>query len=78
MPFVPPRVGSFVLLTAGLSFIGAGVRPPTPEWGLMIATGANGIILGEWWPSLFPGVAISLVVFGYAAVGNALERRYGA
>lgn len=69
-------IGFAILLTAGLSFVGAGVRPPTPEWGLMISTGANQIILGEWWPSVFPGLAISLTVFGFAVVGNALERRY--
>jgi peptide/nickel transport system permease protein len=69
-------VGFAILLTAGLSFVGAGVRPPTPEWGLMISVGANQIILGEWWPSVFPGIAISLTVFGFAVLGNALERRY--
>lgn len=69
-------IGFAILLTAGLSFVGAGVRPPTPEWGLMISTGANQIILGEWWPSLYPGIAISLTVFGFAVLGNALERRY--
>lgn len=71
-------VGFAILLTAGLSFVGAGVRPPTPEWGLMISVGANQIILGEWWPSVFPGIAISLTVFGFAVLGNALERRYEA
>ncbi len=69
-------IGFAILLTAGLSFVGAGVRPPTPEWGLMISTGANQIILGEWWPSVFPGIAISLTVFGFAVLGNVLERRY--
>ena len=69
-------IGFAILLTAGLSFVGAGVRPPAPEWGLMISSGANQIILGEWWPSVFPGVAISLTVFGFAILGNALERRY--
>ena len=71
-------IGFAILLTAGLSFVGAGVRPPAPEWGLMISTGANQIILGEWWPSVFPGIAISLTVFGFAVLGNALERRYDA
>lgn len=69
-------VGFAILMTAGLSFVGAGVRPPTPEWGLMIAAGADGIVQGEWWPSLFPGLAISITVFGYAAFGNGLERRH--
>jgi peptide/nickel transport system permease protein len=68
-------VGFGILLTAGLSFIGAGVRPPTPEWGLMIATSAPRLILGEWWSSLLPGIAVSLTVFGFASLGNALERR---
>lgn len=69
-------IGFAILLTSGLSFVGAGVRPPTPEWGLMISAGANQIILGEWWPSLYPGIAISLTVFGFAVLGNALEQRY--
>ena len=69
-------IGFAILLTAGLSFVGAGVRPPTPEWGLMISVGANQIMLGEWWPSVFPGIAISITVFAFAVLGNALERRY--
>jgi peptide/nickel transport system permease protein len=68
-------IGFAILLTAGLSFIGAGVRPPTAEWGLMIANGASGIVLGEWWPAVFPGVAISLTVFGFAALGHGLQQR---
>jgi len=69
-------IGFAILMTAGLSFVGAGVRPPAPEWGLMIAASANELIQGEWWSSLFPGLAISLTVFGYAAFGNGLERIY--
>lgn len=69
-------IGFAILMTAGLSFVGAGVRPPSPEWGLMIAASANELIQGEWWSSLFPGLAISLTVFGYAAFGNGLERIY--
>lgn len=68
-------VGFAILLTAGLSFVGAGVRPPTPEWGLMIANGASQIVLGDWWPALFPGLAVSLTVFGFACLGHALDRR---
>ena len=69
-------IGFAILLTAGLSFVGAGVRPPTPEWGLMISNGASGIMLGQWWPSVFPGLAISITVFAFAALGDALERAY--
>lgn len=69
-------IGFGILMTAGLSFVGAGVRPPTPEWGLMIAAGVDDMIQGEWWPSVFPGVAISMTVFGFASLGNGLERVY--
>jgi peptide/nickel transport system permease protein len=44
----------------------------------MISTGANQVVLGEWWPSVYPGIAISITVFGFAALGNVLERRYGS
>jgi peptide/nickel transport system permease protein len=66
-------MGWAILVTAGLSFIGAGVQPPTPEWGQMIASGANGIIIGQWWTSVFPGIAMSLTVFGFAIVGETLQ-----
>lgn len=69
-------IGFAIILTAGLSFVGAGVRPPTPEWGLMISLGAPQLILGDWWPSVFPGLAMSVVVFGYAVVGHAFEARF--
>ena len=67
-------VGWAILLTAGLSFIGAGVRVPTPEWGSMIAVGAKNIYTGEWWPSVFPGLALALTVLGFALLGEALVR----
>ena len=69
-------VGFAIILTAGLSFVGAGVRPPTPEWGIMISVGATQLILGEWWPSIFPGLAITVTVFGYAVVGHAIEQKF--
>lgn len=66
-------VGSAILLTAGLSFIGAGIRPPTPEWGSIIATGSQYMITGQWWIGLFPGLALSLCVFGFALAGDGLR-----
>ena len=71
-------MGVAMLLTAGLSFVGAGVRVPTPEWGLMIATGAPSIVTGQWWPSVFPGVALSLSVFGFALFGDGVARMLGS
>jgi peptide/nickel transport system permease protein len=67
------NMGWAVLLTAGLSFVGAGVRVPTPEWGSMIAVGAQNMVTGQWWPALFPGVAIALTVLGFALIGDSLE-----
>ena len=68
-------VGFAIILTAGLSFVGAGVQPPTPEWGLMISQGAGDLNYGWWWTSVFPGVAISITVFGFAVLGQAAETR---
>jgi peptide/nickel transport system permease protein len=67
-------LGATIIVTAGLSYIGAGIRPPTPEWGSMIASGANGIVIGQWWMSVFPGLAMSLSVFGFAAFGNGMQK----
>jgi peptide/nickel transport system permease protein len=67
-------IGWAILLTAGLSFIGAGVRVPTPEWGSMIAVGAKNVYTGEWWPSVFPGAALAVTVLGFALLGEALVR----
>jgi peptide/nickel transport system permease protein len=66
-------IGMAILLTAGLSFIGAGVRTPTPEWGLMVSDGAQQMILGVWWVSLFPGLAIVLSVLCFALLGDQLK-----
>ena len=67
-------IGGAVLLTAGLSFVGAGVRPPTPEWGAEIASGANYVIQGDWWIGIFPGLVLSSVVLGFALLGDAIRR----
>lgn len=67
------NIGWSVLLTAGLSFVGAGVVPPTPEWGSMIATGFQSVMTGQWWPSIFPGIALGLTVFGFALIGVSIE-----
>jgi peptide/nickel transport system permease protein len=67
------NIGWSVLLTAGLSFVGAGVVAPTPEWGSMIAMGFQNIVTGQWWPSVFPGIALSITVLGFALVGASIE-----
>ena len=66
-------MGYAILNAAGLSFIGLGVRPPTPEWGIMVAEGAANIISGEWWIALFPGAALMLAVFCFNLLGDGLR-----
>lgn len=70
---VSVNIGWSILLTAALSFVGAGVRPPTPEWGSMIAMGFQNLVTGQWWPSLYPGLALAITVFGFALVGSSIE-----
>ncbi len=67
------NVGWAILMAAGLSFIGAGVRVPTPEWGAMISVGAPDLVMGYWWAAFFPGLAVGITVLGLALVGNAVE-----
>lgn len=67
------NMGWAILNAAGLSFIGLGVRPPQPEWGILVAEGAQFIVSGEWWVSLFPGLALMLAVFTFNLLGDALR-----
>ena len=67
------NIGWSILLTSGLSFVGAGVRAPTPEWGSMIAMGFPNVMTGQWWPSVFPGLALALTVYGFALIGASIE-----
>lgn len=66
-------MGYAILNAAGLSFIGLGVRPPTPEWGIMVAEGAAYIVSGEWWIALFPGLALMFAVFCFNLLGDGLR-----
>ena len=70
---VSVMIGFSILLTAGLSFVGAGVRVPTAEWGVMIAEGSAQLPTGQWWPSLFPGLSLALTVFGFSLLGEGLR-----
>lgn len=67
-------IGVSILLTAALSFLGAGIRPPTPEWGYVISMGANYVATGQWWISLIPGVVLSLSVISFALTGEAVRQ----
>lgn len=64
--------GVAILFAAGLSFIGAGAQPPSPEWGAMVAKGRDFIRVG-WWISAFPGFAIFGLVLGFNLLGDAVR-----
>ena len=70
------RIGDVLLLEAALSFLGLGIRPPTPSWGNMIADGAPDIATA-WWTSTLPGVAIVVTVVAFNLVGDGLSSRFG-
>jgi peptide/nickel transport system permease protein len=62
-----------IIIEAAISFVGLGVQPPTPSWGTMLAEARNYLFSGEWWLSLFPGLAISLTVIGFNLLGDGLR-----
>jgi peptide/nickel transport system permease protein len=66
-------MGYAILNAAGLSFIGLGVRPPTPEWGIMVAEGAAFMVAGQWWNAFFPGAALMIAVFCFNLLGDGLR-----
>ena len=67
------NMGWSILNAAALSFIGLGIRPPTPEWGIMISNGAVYIVSGEWWIFFFPGMALTIAVFSFNKLGDGLR-----
>ncbi len=66
------QVGYVIIVEASLSFLGAGIPPPTPAWGSMIAEGRD-FVTSAWWVSLFPGLAILLVVLAFNLLGDWLR-----
>ena len=64
-------VGNAIITFAGLSFLGLGVVPPTPEWGSMVAEGRE--LVEQWWVAAFPGVAILTVVLGFNFLGDGIR-----
>lgn len=69
------RIGGIILTEAALSFLGLGVQPPTPSWGQMVFEGRE-VLLGAWWVSAFPGLAIVITVIGYNLLGDGLKESF--
>jgi len=68
------QVGFVIVLEASLSFIGVGIPPPTPSWGVMVADG-RGLIEQAWWISILPGVAILVTVISLNILGDWVRDR---
>ncbi len=69
------HLGGLILTEASLSFLGVGIPPPTPAWGVMVAEGRN-YIYTEWWISFFPGLAITLTVLAFNFLGDWFRDRF--
>jgi peptide/nickel transport system permease protein len=67
------NLGWAIINAAGLSFVGLGVKPPTPEWGIMVAEGARFISTGKWWLVAYPGLALMLAVLCFNLLGDGLR-----
>ncbi len=68
-------IGTAILAVSGLSFLGLGPQPPTPEWGVMLADSRD-VLRVAWWPSVFPGVALTATVIAFTVLGRALQASF--
>jgi peptide/nickel transport system permease protein len=68
------QIGIVIVVEASLTFLGVGVAPPKPAWGLMLSEGRGGLLAGYWWLVIFPGVAIALLVTSFNVIGDWLRR----
>ncbi|MHB1708042.1 MAG: ABC transporter permease [Thermoplasmataceae archaeon] len=66
-------LGNAIIIAAGLSFLGVGIPPPTPELGAMITEGLQFVVSGEWWVSIFPGIFIVLIVIAFNMLGDTIR-----
>jgi peptide/nickel transport system permease protein len=66
-------LGVVIVTEAALSFLGVGVPPPKPAWGLMLADGKKGMMVGYWWLTVLPGVCIMLMVLSANLLGDWLR-----
>lgn len=67
------RFGYAIFTVATLSFLGVGIQPPSPDWGLSVSEEYSNMIAGVWWPTLFPALAIASTVIGINLIADALQ-----
>lgn len=71
---MPLVFGNCVIILASLGFIGVGVKAPTPEWGYMISSALSSLMLGRWWPAIFPSIFVALSVLAIAYSSRAIPQ----
>jgi peptide/nickel transport system permease protein len=67
------RFGYAIFTVATLSFLGVGLQPPSPDWGLTVSEEYNNMIAGVWWPTLFPALAIASTVVAVNLIADSLQ-----
>jgi peptide/nickel transport system permease protein len=67
------RFGYAIFTVATLSFLGVGIQPPSPDWGLSVSQEYNNMISGVWWPTLFPALAIASTVVAVNLIADSLQ-----
>jgi peptide/nickel transport system permease protein len=70
-------IGLSIMASSGLSFLGLGPKPPTPEWGMMLAESRN-VLQMAWWTGVFPGVVLTLTVIAFTVLGRHVQHRLDA
>jgi peptide/nickel transport system permease protein len=71
--YLSMSLGGIIIAVAGLSYLGLGINPPTPEWGRIIASGQPYVATASWHIALIPGILITLVVTGFNALGDGIR-----
>lgn len=75
--YVTIGLGGTILATSGLSYVGLGAQPPTPEWGAMLTEGQR-LFRSAWWPAVFPGLCIFVTVASINLLGDGLHAALNA
>lgn len=73
MVYTSMSLGEVIIAVAGLTFLGLGINPPTPEWGRAVSVGQPYVATASWHISLLPGILITLVVTGFNALGDGIR-----
>ncbi|MEU5688683.1 ABC transporter [Streptomyces venezuelae] len=76
--FCTVQVAEAIVFEASLSFIGAGVRPPDPSWGSVIADGKNMVLIGGWWATVFPGLLMLITVLALNVLSEGVSDAWAA